>query len=399
MLLFRKKILPAIILIIAGVFIQGHSIHAQSIKKLPDDPLSGRIVFEKKQCVRCHTIGGVFGEGVRDLAREGIGKSFGSLTARIWNHFPAMDIEFIKEGITWPEFTEKELVELTAFIYFIPYLGDTGDLDNGKAVFASKGCFNCHQVGGKGGAIGPRLDKLKKHVSPLYLAVSMWNHMPQMDKVWKERGIKKPVLNGKDINDLASYIKDASRGVNHEMMYLSPGNPNSGEKLFSDKKCFVCHSVHGKDKGKSKSIESMDLKISVTAIASRMWRYHPVDIIEAKGVEWPVLSGQEMADLFSYIYFIGFIDSPGNVSAGREIFKTKKCLTCHSVRGVGGIVGPDLSKAQYDNLSSMAAALLSHAPLMKDVTLEEDIDWPYFTSEELGHVFTYLKSEQKTKDK
>lgn len=94
--------------------------------------------------------------------------------------------------------------------------------------------------------------------------------MPQMDKVWKERGIKKPVLNGKDINDLASYIKDASRGVNHEMMYLSPGNPNSGEKLFSDKKCFVCHSVRGKNKDKNKSIESMDLKISVTAIASRM---------------------------------------------------------------------------------------------------------------------------------
>jgi len=139
----------------------------------------------------------------------------------------------------------------------------------------------------------------------------------------------------------------------------------------------------------------MNLKISVTAIASQMWRYHPVDIIEARGVEWPVLSGQEMADLFSYIYFIRFIDPPGNVSEGQEIFKAKKCLACHSVRGVGGIVGPDLSKAQYDNLSSMAAALLNHAPFIKDITLEEGIDWPYFTGEELGHIFTYLKSNQK----
>ena len=399
MLIFRKKVLIGIILFIAIMIVPVFFLHAQLLQKLPDNPLDGRVLFEKKQCFRCHTLSGIVGEGVRDLNREEIGKSFSSLAARIWNHFPNMDIEFKKKGIKWPEFNEKELVELTAFLYFIPYLGDIGDLNNGKVLFISKKCIECHQVGGKGGAIGPRLDRLRKHISPLYLAVSMWNHMPQMDKIWNERGIKKPVLTGKDINDLATYIKEASRETTTERMYLSPGNPNTGEGLFSEKGCIVCHPVRGKGNGKNNSIESMDLKISVTRIASLMWRYHSVDIIQAKGVKWPVLSGQEMADLLSYIYFVRFQDLPGNALAGQEIFNTKRCIYCHSIRSKGGSVGPDLAEATYENLSAMAAALLSHAPFMKDIITKEDIDWPYFTSEELGDVFAYLKSMQKTKDK
>lgn len=398
MLIFRKKILLVMISIIGGITVSGLSLHAQLLQKLPDNPLNGRIVFEKKHCTRCHTLGGIVGEGVRDLSKEGIGNSFGSLTARIWNHIPNMDIEFMKLGIKWPEFTEEELVELTAFLYFIPYLGDIGDLDNGKALFASRGCLSCHKVGGRGDIIGPRLDRLRKHISPLYLAVSMWNHMPQMDKIWKERGIKKPVLEGKDIEDLATYIREASRETTRERVYLSVGNPNTGKRLFSEKGCIVCHSVRGKGKGRGQSIESMDLKMSVTKIASLMWRYHPIDIIEAAGARWPVLSGQEMADLFSYIYFVRFQDPPGSAAVGREIFKVKKCLTCHSIHGEGGTVGPDLAKAEYDNESAMVAALLSHAPLMKDIIAKEDIDWPSFTSEELGHVFAFLKSVQRTKD-
>lgn len=81
----------------------------------------------------CHIIGGISNDWAPDLSRRDTGNSFGSLSAQLWNHFPSMDIRLTRRGIKWPRFTEKEIVELTAFLYFITYLGDPGDRDNGKA--------------------------------------------------------------------------------------------------------------------------------------------------------------------------------------------------------------------------------------------------------------------------
>ena len=310
-----------------------------------------------------------------------------------------MDIRFTKLCIKWPQFTEKELVDLTAFLYFITYLGDMGDQDNGNALITSKGCLICHQVGEKGGAVGPKLDKLRKYISPLYLSTSMWNHMPQMEKAQKERGIKKPLLNGRDIDDLAAYIRKVSRETTRERAYLSPGNPKKGKDLFSQKGCVLCHTAGKRSKGNGQGVEGMDLKRNVTEIASLMWMYHTSGMMVVAGQKWPELLGQEMADLISYIYFVRFQDPPGNPVIGRRIFEDKKCVTCHSIYGKGGTVGPDLSKAKYSNESTMVAALLSHAPVMKDAILKEGIDWPYFSSKELGHLFAYLKSVQSRNNK
>jgi len=146
-------------------------------------------------------------------------------------------------------------------------------------------------------------------------------------------------------------------------------------------------------------VEGMDLKRNVTEIASLMWRHHTSDMMAAVGQKWSELSGQEMADLISYIYFVKFQDPPGNPVIGRRIFEYKKCVTCHSIHGQGGTLGPDLSNVKYSDESTMVAALLSHAPVMKDAILKEGIDWPYFGSEELGHLFAYLKSVQRRNNK
>lgn len=394
---FKKAFL--LIILTGSIFIFSLSLQAQVLEKLPDNILDGRTLFEKKHCTTCHIIGKIGKEGAPDLSRRDIGNSFGSLTAQIWNHFPSMDIRFTKLGIKWPQFTEKELVDLTAFLYFITYLGDMGDQDNGNALITSKGCLICHQVGEKGGAVGPKLDKLRKYISPLYLSTSMWNHMPQMEKAQKERGIKKPLLNGRDIDDLAAYIRKVSRETTRERAYLSPGNPKKGKDLFSQKGCVLCHTAGKRSKGNGQGVEGMDLKRNVTEIASLMWMYHTSGMMVVAGQKWPELLGQEMADLISYIYFVRFQDPPGNPVIGRRIFEDKKCVTCHSIYGKGGTVGPDLSKAKYSNESTMVAALLSHAPVMKDAILKEGIDWPYFSSKELGHLFAYLKSVQSRNNK
>lgn len=43
-------------------------------------------------------------------------------------------------------------------------------------------------------------------------------------------------------------------------------------------------------------------------------------------------------------YHIRFVSSRAEIEAGKKIFNDQRCFNCHPVQGVGGSVGPDLSK-------------------------------------------------------
>jgi cytochrome c2 len=374
---------------------------AQSVPQLPDNLLEGRNVFLEKHCDRCHTIGG---GGVRDLSKKDLGDSFGSLAARIWNHTPEMDIERKRLNMKWPEFSEKEMVELTAFLFFIPYLGDIGDPDKGRVLINSKKCLMCHQIGERGDkTVGPRLDKLRSYASALYMAASMWNHMPKMVSAQKAIGVRKPVLYGKDIDDLAAYTRDASRETISEELFLTPVNLDEGKRLFLEKGCTICHSFKGQGGSTGQKIEDMRLQKSVTEIASLMWRNHAPDLmfdaLEKEGMRWPLLSGQEMADLIAFLYFTRFYEPAGSVADGQRIFEAKNCGECHSVGATGRKDVSDLSKVDFESKVAMMAEMLTHASEIKDKILEIGMDWPTFTSEELRHIFAYLKSVQAAKNR
>jgi cytochrome c551/c552/pterin-4a-carbinolamine dehydratase len=364
---------------------------AQIFEQIPDNPLQGRVVFEKKYCYKCHTIGR---EGVRDLSKVDIKDGFFGLVAKIWNHIPKMDIEFAKLRLKWQDFTAEELVDLTSFLYFIEYLGNPGNADRGKRLIASKGCLSCHQIKGMGNKGGHSLDKMKCFTVPLHIITAIWNHAPQMIERLKKKGLKLPKLQGRDIEDMTAYLKNIYKDANCEVVYISPGNPHIGKELFAEKGCMKCHSVGGKGGIKGLEIEKIDLKKSVSEIGSMMWNHADIMLknIKKRKVKWPVFSEQEMADLFSYLYFIKFQGSPGNARIGKRLFKTKGCIECHSVGGKKGI---DLTKAKFLSETDMIASLLNHAPQMKDVVIEKDVDWPTFSGEDLKHIFAYLESVKK----
>jgi len=391
----KKKLFLSAILI-CGLVALSVPLRGQMWRQLPENPLRGELVFEKKHCNHCHTIGG---GGKRDLSRKGVADSFGSLGARMWNHIPEMDNEYTRLGIEHLNFTEEELVELFGFLYFITYLGDEGDPKKGADLIGAKGCLKCHQIGGKGaGTAAPRLDKLKRFVGALHVVTAMWNHAPLMQKSLKEQGIKLPEIHGKEMEDLTAYIREASRESLGEEVYLSPGDPHTGEELFSEKGCLRCHSVEGEGGKTGPKIEDMHLKESVVEIAAKMWNHADVMLktTEAMGLAWTPISDQEMADLASYLYSIGFQEPPGQASAGEEIFKTMQCLKCHSTGKEEGATGTaNLSKAKYASEAAMLAALLNHAPAMKEKIIAEGIKWPAFTKEDLRHLFAYLNSIQE----
>jgi cytochrome c len=64
-----------------------------------------------------------------------------------------------------------------------------------------------------------------------------------MEAEMKKIGIPVVEFKGSEMVDLISYIRSLSAKV--EKVYLSPGDPQNGERLFAQKGCVQCHSAGG----------------------------------------------------------------------------------------------------------------------------------------------------------
>ena len=63
-----------------------------------------------------------------------------------------------------------------------------------------------------------------------------------------------------------------------------------------------------------------------------------------------------------------FADDRGAFSEGRRLFTEKRCVVCHQVAGIGGVIGPSLDfLGQYGSPIFVAAAMWNHGPAMAEV--------------------------------
>lgn len=82
---------------------------------------------------------------------------------------------------------------------------------------------------------------------------------------------------------------------------------------------------------------------------------------------------------------------PGNPGRGRDVFIQKGCLSCHTVRGSGGKVGPDLAVALVGKgTAGIAAAMLSHYPAMSAAMRQKLDVVPILGPEEMDDIVAYL---------
>src|SRR3970282_2094028 len=98
----------------------------------------------------------------------------------------------------------------------------------------------------KGGRVGPGLDFLKRANSPVLVAAAMWNHGPEKAETMKAQRIGRPTFQRKELGDLIAYIVAAAKvDVGGDTAQVIPGTPERGQKLFTEKRCVVCHRVAG----------------------------------------------------------------------------------------------------------------------------------------------------------
>jgi mono/diheme cytochrome c family protein len=138
----------------------------------------------------------------------------------------------------------------------------------GARLFREKQCQTCHSLAGRGGKHGPKLDGYGRYASPLYLTAGLWNHGKAMAGVMEAIHVARPTFGKNDIADLSAYIRTTAGSV--ERVYLRPGNPQIGEKLFTQKRCAQCHIPNAQGTRIGPDLRTK-LKGSLIGIAGAMW--------------------------------------------------------------------------------------------------------------------------------
>jgi mono/diheme cytochrome c family protein len=276
-----------------------------------------------------------------------------------------------------------------------PVFSPSQDPLAGARVFGAKGCVKCHSINGVGGKVGPDLARVLKPHSFYDVATTMWNHLPRMAERMKQLGITRPQLTAQEAGDLVGFL--------YTLHYFDPpGNVAAGRRLFSEKKCIVCHQVGGTGGVVGPNLDSLKQFASPIYVASAMWNHGPAmaEVMKARGVERPTFTAQELRDLIAFLapatggapegplYVL-----PGRPELGRELFVEKKCIQCHSVGGAGGQVGPDLvALGVRRSPVEFAATIWNKAPAMMAAMATRNITVPKLRPEDMVDLVAYLYS-------
>ena len=357
--------------------------------------LAGFDVFAAKGCGQCHSLRGMGPVTGPDLARVASGTGFYDIGAALWNHLPRMADELRRARMERPHLTPRETADLVAFLFTAQYHDESGDPKGGERLFAAKGCAECHAVAGKGGAVGPALDPLKRMNSPVLVAAAMWNHGPEMAAAMKARGIARPALDGKELLDIIAYVGTSARDPGGDTAQVVPGTPARGEKLFAERRCVSCHAVGGKGGRVGPDLGRAGHHMSLTAFAALMWNHGPKmwAAMKERGIDVPKLSGQDTADVLAYLYTAHYFDPRASARRGGQLVEERGCTTCHAVRGKGGTVAADFATSNVvGSPASVIAAMWNHGPRMESAAQKQGAAWPTLTGQELADITTFLNS-------
>jgi mono/diheme cytochrome c family protein len=344
------------------------------------DSVRGRQLFETLSCVQCHSVNGKGGSVGPDLGRM-VDRGFtpASLAATMWNHAPKMWAAMRQQGVRAGVLNEKDAANLFAYFYSARFFEAPGDAARGKRAFASRGCSNCHGI--KEGLL-PRVKPVSQWESlgdPVALTEAMWNHAPTMLAETRLKQEPWPALTAQDLSDILVYLRNLPFPPSKPPVFQI-GSDADGEAVFKARGCAGCHpsvaDLSARTQGKT-----------LTEVAAAMWNHEP--ILSKAGATPTRFAPDEMRDLLGYLWAQQFFQDAGSAAAGRRVFTSKRCASCHDEAAKA----PKLSGRGF-NGASMVSALWRHGPSMLSQMQKDRVQWPRFEGSQMADLIAYLNTKK-----
>lgn len=259
----------------------------------------------------------------------------------------------------------------------------------GARLFEDRGCRGCHQLGQRGGAIGPALDNegLKiKHQLPMASVegphtVAQWltEHFQDPQKIVAGSQMKTPGLNHDEILALTTFML-AQQERDFPRSYISPAyhaalslqdRPSdlSGEELYG-RFCGTCHGageIGRYDKFYKKFMPAIR-SASFLAVADSAFLTNsikdgrPGTLMSGWSEDKGGLANEEIARIVGYLQHASetSVDAPAPPSALRfesgdrdrgRVLYAQLCAGCHAPGGIGDLA-PALANPSFQKYSS-----------------------------------------------
>lgn len=354
------------------------------------------LFFGGKQCATCHAVNGSGGRVAPDLSGNRPGTpAMGWLTAVLWNHAPGMWRQMRHGNMSYPQLDAQEMAHILAFLYQSANVDRSGDSEAGRHVFDEKGCVRCHSVRSSGGKTAPELSTVAGTGGSIAWTRAMWNHAQAMvDPITQAFG-RWPQFSGAEMNDLIAYVGAPSPGGREVR-----GRPDRGWQVFQAK-CIQCHSVRGQGGTIGPELgPETDLPLSTAQFAAILWNHAPamLRLARDKGVPAPVLQGDEIVDLETFLASLRYFEPAGSPLVGERVFSERGCAACHGIAAEGTQLAPSLrSGPEAFTAVSFTTALWKHGPKMVDRAEESGAKWPTLQASDVGDLVSFLNESPRQK--
>lgn len=260
----------------------------------------GKALFTSKKCTSCHNLtpGGESKPGPPVSEWPALTNQI-QWMENLWNHSGGILAALEKSGNVWPVLTPQEMTDLLVYIRNLPRQRQEKptlvleDPEIGEQVFTARSCGVCHTVGAKEAGKFDLLASAKSSYTFTELSVRMWNHLPQMRKQASAAGMQFPAFSENEMSQLLAYLF-AKR------YFEEKGKPARGQAIYTSKKCGTCHDQPSSG---APNLRQHRGDYSSHSMAAAVWRHGPrmQSEIERRGLSWPTLTGEQMANLVAYL--------------------------------------------------------------------------------------------------
>ena len=400
----------------------------------PDSVAEGEIRFQQMFCTTCHSLA-VTRAGVTEVIGGSIGPELTKVGSKVnpdwligWLRNPQQSQPHsLMPRYGW---SDEDLYKISRYI--TANLTDPGLLGNvpqlppmnsqelriGRRLFSDKGCASCHTANGvpRQKEFGPDLSNIGAHnISQLEFGKAS---IPKTLAAYIEAKITNPRSVNPDARMPQFHLQRADVEAITTALLSLTGNANipsrlilprrrpefrvAGEfgKLYERYKCYECHKFNGYG-----STLAPDLSFE----GSRAQRQWLVDFLKNPRTLRPTLTfrmpqfnmtdeeAKTIADYLKLVLLNPDIDessadekqfTPEAAAIGRQLYEVKyECKACHTIRGKGGYVGPDLSNAANWLTPAWIEQWLRNPQALVPEALEPRRS---FTPEEINALTAYL---------